>query len=104
MINVREFLNKQEWIFAKTYAKTAPHEYCLKENVVGTTEEFEEVCACILKYGFEAKWLGKYPNRYIYMDGHMYWIMCDDAVKSILINRSETRLYDYNIYPKKEKE
>ena len=29
----KEFVNKFEWIFAKTYAKTAPHEYIVLKKL-----------------------------------------------------------------------
>lgn len=102
MDKIIEFLEKQHWIFAKTYANSAPHSYCLKEKVVGTDEEFAEACRYILENGFEGKWYGKYPNRYIYANGYMYWFMWPVPEEAILINRCVANKYDYNIYPKKE--
>ena len=40
---LREFINKQSWIFAKTYANKAPHEYIIRGRINGTDED-------VLKY------------------------------------------------------
>lgn len=101
-MDIAEFFEKQKWIFAKTYAEKAPHEYCLKEQVVGSPEEFIEACRYILEEGFEANWWGRYPNKYIYINGHMYWVMHPIAHEAILINRCIASDYIYNIYPKKK--
>ena len=37
---MRDFINKQSWIFAKTYANKAPHEYIVRGRTKGTDEEF----------------------------------------------------------------
>ena len=97
-MTIIDFLEKQHWIFAKTYAKTSPHEYCLKNDVVGTKREFEEACRVILEEGFPACFF-TYPNKYIYGNGHMYWVMHDVAKECILINRSDVNDYDMFIYP-----
>ncbi len=31
--NLKNFIQKQDWIFAKTYAETWPHEYIVQERV-----------------------------------------------------------------------
>ena len=48
---VQAFLDRQKWIFAKTYADKAPHEYCLLRQVNGTKEEFKEVARFIKQEG-----------------------------------------------------
>ena len=103
MDKIIEFLEKQNWIFAKTYATTAPHEYCLKEKT-DDVDMYVEACRYILENGFEAHWLGKYPNKYIYANGHVYWTMHPIAEEVILINRSNTSDYLYNIFPRKKGE
>ena len=32
VVEARSIVEKYEWIFAKTYAKTAPHEYALSKK------------------------------------------------------------------------
>ena len=36
---IQDFLDRQKWIFAKTYANKAPHEYCLLRQVNGEVPE-----------------------------------------------------------------
>jgi len=103
MLNIRDFFNKQDWIFAKTYAKTAPHEYCLKEKVVGSKDDFVEAVKIIQKYGFTAYYFG-YKNKYIHIDGHLYWVMHPIAEEVILINRSNIDDYKLSICPNLKKE
>lgn len=100
-MDIREFFNKQRWIFAKTYAEKAPHEYCLKDKVVGTKQDFVDAVKYIQQNGFIAKFWNR-PNTYIYLDGHLYWVMWDVAEEAILINRSDVSNYDLMIYLKKK--
>ena len=67
-----------EWTFAKTYAKTAPHEYVLQRDY---PEFFAEMKDKIQNEGADEPFtLSGYTNiyRYIYTDTHRYWI--DDDV------------------------
>ena len=43
-MNIRDFIAKQNWVFAKTYANSAPHEYIVLSKVLGDNgkEEFLE--------------------------------------------------------------
>ena len=50
-INIKEFCDKQDWIFAKTYAKKAPHEYVVRNNINGNDEEFMDVVNYIQENG-----------------------------------------------------
>ena len=34
------FVSENHWIFAKTYAKTLPHEYVVRKNVIRQFDEF----------------------------------------------------------------
>ncbi|MBT6690857.1 hypothetical protein HOB10_00785 [Candidatus Parcubacteria bacterium] len=63
------------WIFAKTYAKIAPHEYIVKENEL---ELFDEYKIKISKSGKEEEFTlhGKMDiYRYYYEGDYKYWIM-----------------------------
>ena len=48
---IRAFIEKQSWIFAKTYANRAPHEYVVRGRVNGTDEEFISVVNYIQEKG-----------------------------------------------------
>ena len=51
MQKVKEFIEKQSWIFAKTYAHKAPHEYVVRNRVNGSDEEFMYVVNYIQENG-----------------------------------------------------
>ena len=40
---LKDFINRQAWTFAKTYANKAPHEYIVRGRINGTDEEFMEI-------------------------------------------------------------
>jgi len=73
---LREFISKQNWIFAKTYANKAPHEYIVRGRISGTDEEFMSVINYIQEDGI-AMHYGDHLNRYIFVDRHQYWVMRD---------------------------
>lgn len=86
-MNIEEFVEKQKWIFAKTYANKAPHEYIVRGKAEGTDEEFLQMIDYIQKKGFVMHFWG-HPNRYIYQNGHFYWVMRDsDDDPTAIINR-----------------
>ncbi len=72
------------WIFAKTYAKIAPHEYIVEEN---EPELFSEYKKKIEESGKEEEFtLHGNTNiyKYFYEGGYKYWI-----IENIL-NRAKT--------------
>lgn len=62
-------LQKQPFTFAKTYAKTAPHEYIVKGQ---NPELFDDVKAAIKEHGYNAKF-GKWTYRYLNIGEYKYW-------------------------------
>ena len=96
---MRDFINRQEWIFAKTYAEKAPHEYMLKDRLVGSEDEMLEFARTIFEKGMVMSfWY--HENRYIYLDGHLYWSMDSSPETTVLINRSNVKDYDIVIMKK----
>jgi hypothetical protein len=92
---IRDFIEKQNWIFAKTYSHKAPHEYVVRNNIVGTDEEFLEIVDYILENGI-TMYFWNHPNKYIFLDGRQYWVMRegkDDP--TTILNRCD--LNDYKI-------
>ena len=68
-------LKTQKWTFAKTYAKTAPHEYFLEQD---NPELFKELTKRIADSGKD----GKFYNttfRYYYHEEHKYW-QCENVL------------------------
>lgn len=43
MDELQAFIEKQSWIFAKTYSNKAPQEYVVRGRINGTDEEFMSV-------------------------------------------------------------
>ena len=80
-----EMINNNKWIFAKTYAKTAPHEYIVKYgNDYGHL--FAEFAQYIVKHGYK-KFFGETEYYYLDYNGYKYWTMDIDLDKTDLINR-----------------
>ncbi len=94
---LRSFISKQSWIFAKTYANRAPHEYIVRGKSAGTDEEFMAVVNYIIEKGI-TMYFWNHPNKYIYLDGHHYWVMrSGENDPTIIINRCNTDEYKYSI-------
>lgn len=92
-MEIRDFFNKQKWIFAKTYANRAPHEYIVRGKSNGSDSEFIQAVDCIQREGFVMHFWG-HPNRYLYLDGRFYWVMRDnDDDPTTIINRCNADEY-----------
>ena len=90
----KSFVSKYDWIYAKTYADKAPHEYLLKEKLISEDMSvFEQAVSFIRDNGFLAFFWGQ-EYTYYYMDGHYYWTMGEPVSETILINRCEYNLYE----------
>ena len=90
MISLEEFktfVANNNWIYAKTYADWAPHEYVVKDKLDEKNQALvPEIVAFIRENGFPA-FFGDQEHRYLYFDLHYYWEMGDDPEKTIIINR-----------------
>ena len=94
---VREFINKQTWIYAKTYANKAPHEYIVRGRISGTDEEFLAVIDYIQENGIIMHYWG-HPNRYIFLDRQQYWVMRNDENDpTAILNRCNVDEYKYTV-------
>ena len=66
-------LSEVKWTFAKTYAKTAPHEYIVNHQYPSV---FEQMCNSIDAEGYDQDFtLSGHTNRYRYynLGGYKYW-------------------------------
>ena len=99
-MNIRDFIAKQNWVFAKTYANSAPHEYIVLSKVLGDNgkEEFLEFAKIIRDQGFPARFFNRH-NTYFYIDGYFYWTMDERVEDTDLINRCKAADYDLSFYP-----
>ena len=93
----KQFAENHSWKFATTYARTAPHEYLVKERL---SEEdkvlFERFIQSIRKYSVTGYFYG-HQNNYLILDDHYYWYMdCyPDNMSVDLINRTTTDYLEY---------
>lgn len=69
---LKRFIEESNWIFAKTYATTWPHEYLVEEKVDRTL--FSQLADHIDKFGYESEF---YTTKQTYFDydGNTYWHM-----------------------------
>ena len=91
MFKFKDFIATQEWIFAKTYAKTAPHEYIVRSEK--NEEDFVKAVKFIRSHGFKAKFWRK-ERIYYFVDGRFYWTMGSPISKTIIINRCDSEKYE----------
>ena len=88
---VRAFIAENGWKFAKTYAKTFPHEYCVK------TEDNADVVAAfsriVQKYGVKQPFF-RVTFTCFYFEGFKYWLMKDPIIidEVEIINRTNKTL------------
>lgn len=70
--DIKDFIRSVEWTFAKTYAKTWPHEYIVQEKV--DNELFEQLASHIDEFGYVSEF---YSTKQVYFDfdGNTYWHM-----------------------------
>jgi len=69
-----KFIENSTWVFAKTYAKTWPHEYIVQERV--DNDLFLALAHHIDTFGYKSHF---YKMEQVYFDykGHTYWHMED---------------------------
>lgn len=101
---LRAFIDKQSWIFAKTYANKAPHEYIVRGRINGTDEEFLAFINFIRENGITMHFWG-HPNKYIFVDRYQYWTMSDsDDDPTMILNRCNCDEYNYSVSWRGKKE
>ena len=88
------FVNQNKWIFAKTYAERAPHEYIVKDYLDANEKTtFKDAVIFVRENGFPA-FFGGYEHIYLYYDNHYYWTMGDPVDETIILNRCDYRNYE----------
>ena len=82
---LRAFIEAGPWTFAKTYAKTWPHEYLVRDQV-GSGELFVQLVEHIRAQGYEANFYSR-KLTYFDEDGFTYWTMGAPVAQTTIINR-----------------
>ncbi len=94
---LQAFIANESWIFAKTYADRAPHEYIVRGKQVASDEDFMSVVNHIDKHGI-TMYFWDHPNKYIFIDGYQYWVMKDNEDDpTMVINRCNLDEYKLSI-------
>ena len=83
------FINNNSWIFAKTYAQTAPHEYLVKRNLSEEDQKTLVEFAYFIKDNGYKKLFWTIEFTYFDIGDWMYWTMDDDISTTDLINRAK---------------
>ena len=83
---VRDFVDRTPWRFAKTYAATWPHEYVVR------TEHNAALILALARHIFEHGVEGRFYSqvrKYHPEGGKVYWSMADAPEGATLINRCD---------------
>ena len=72
---IKQFIDSVDWIFAKTYAKTAPHEYIVREKLGMEQRELFDAFALYIKENGYTKYFYKKPFTYCNIVDKKYWHM-----------------------------
>ncbi len=92
----REFIARNTWIFAKTYAAFCPHEYIVKDHLPEEEKvAFEQIVSFIREKGFDAVFGNLGPNQYYTVDDYYYWTMGAPVEQTIILNRAKHSDYDF---------
>jgi hypothetical protein len=92
---IRDFINKHNWTFAKTYADICPHEYIVKGKLDrGDLDDFTALVKHIREQGFTAYYKSR-SGKYYIVDDHYYWTMGEPVNDTTIINRA--KLSDYSL-------
>ena len=92
---LRQFVSSEKWTFAKTYAKTWPHEYIVRRHV--DEQIFVKLVAHIRANGYQGHFY-KMEITYYDEDGLVYWTMGAPIEETTIINRCRNeQTYEYRL-------
>jgi len=92
---LRQFVNDEQWVFAKTYAETWPHEYLVRERV--DEKLFVKLVEHIRANGYQGNFYKK-EITYYDEDGLVYWTMGAPVEETTIINRcKKEQTYEYRL-------
>ena len=92
---LRQFVNNEKWIFAKTFAKTWPHEYFVRGQV--DEQLFVKLVEHIRANGYQGHFY-EMEITYYDEDGSVYWTMGAPVEKTTIINRCrKEQTYEYRL-------
>ena len=84
MENIKDFINRQKWTFAKTMAET-PHKYVVRESLSEDDQKlFDEFEGLIKKEGYVEEFFSK-EYTYYRIGDYKYWVVDN------VLNRAEVK-------------
>jgi hypothetical protein len=87
---LKSFIDSNKWIFAKTYTKTAPHEYIVYEDLDDEVKkEYMWFIQQIKEKGVDEKFYQS-TFRYLYFDGMKYWVHNSGDDPEGILNRDHS--------------
>ncbi len=86
-VQLKQFIAKSSWIFAKTYATTWPHEYIVQGKL--DNDLFLALAHHIDTNGYEGRFYDKKQTYFDY-DGRTYWHM-DNIINRCLVQDTYER-------------
>lgn len=87
-MEIEEIINNEKWRFAKTYAKTHPHEYIVREKC-SNADYFDCLCEYIKNNGHYEYFFSR-KGIYLSIGNYTYWQMGN------IINRRWNDMYKVN--------
>ena len=84
---IKKFIDSANWVFAKTYAKTAPHEYAVRDINPHLEDEFVYFVKFIREHGYEEIFWGK-PYTCYDVGKWKYWTMGEPIEETDILNRA----------------
>ena len=90
-VALKNFITNSDWIFAKTYAKTWPHEYIVQEQV--DNDLFLALAEHVDSQGYKDNF---YKKEVIYFDhdGYTYWHMGNIINRCVVADTFHQRKID----------
>ena len=92
----QKYAESHFWKFASTYAKSAPHEYCMKKWLAQKDQLLYERFVATIKKNSVVGYFYGHKNDYLILGDHYYWFMpVPDNLAVDLINRTTTDYLEY---------
>lgn len=102
-MSIEEFIEKQTWIFAKTYADKCPHEYIVRYKHNLTDEDFLWAVNYIKEHGIVMYFWSR-ANWYFFSGEYYYWAMDGADGQPLVINRAKVDDYKISVMWKGKKD
>lgn len=82
--DLKQFVESSDWTFARTYARTWPHEYIVRNH--DNAALILRLARHILHHGVDGRFYSQL-RPYHHEDGMVYWVMDSNAEDVTVVNR-----------------